>query len=329
MGIGREEDAAPDGGEVGGVGQNPHPAHDSQVAELEDVTARCERVDVDRGEVEGAAHVCEISEVEEAAGLELSRAAGAAVGLPQALGAVGVRSDEVEGPVDVCEVSGVAVARRVDVGHSDRAGRRAVRLPELPAMAIDGSEEQGAVDVGEVLGVLGINAARRADVLDLDCAGGRAVRLPELGVVAAVIGGEVDAVTDGDGLFGLSRDVGGAEDLLGAGGRAVRLPQLVAGGRAVVGGEDQGAVEVGEVLRQARARAGPDVLDELQLGRRRGRRRGAHPEHRGARAECQRTRDRNGGSPDASRDPTGPSSRIGGTATKPCLSLHLVAPPGR
>src|SRR5206468_103048 len=137
----------------------------------------------------------------------------------------------------------------VDVLDQRGAGGGAVALPQLEAVgAVVGAEEQRAADGGQVRGEGTVGAA--VDVLEQHGAGGGAVALPQLDAVGAVAGGEEDDAADGGQVRGRATRraaAGGAGvdvlDQHGAGRGAVALPELVAVD-AVVGGEDQRAVEV-------------------------------------------------------------------------------------
>src|SRR5262249_48891376 len=85
-------------------------------------------------------------------------------------------------PVHLGQVRGVrTVVGGVDVPDHDGAGRRAVALPELPAVApVIGGEEQRPVDVGYV-GETGTAATVQDDVRDPYGAGLGAVTLPQRG----------------------------------------------------------------------------------------------------------------------------------------------------
>src|SRR5262249_12047532 len=123
-------------------------------------------------------------------------------------------------------------------------------LPQLVAVdAVVGREEQRAVDVRQAGGRRAGSAGE--DVLDEDGASGGAVRLSQFLAIDALVGGGEDQVADGGQLIG-GGAVGGAaaqsgEDGLdedGSGNGAVAPPQLRAVD-AVVGGEDENAIEVG------------------------------------------------------------------------------------
>src|SRR5262249_9160114 len=147
----------------------------------------------------------------------------------------------------------------------------AVALPQLGAVAaFVGREEQRAAHVDQV-GGFGAGGAR-SDVLDHDGAGGSSVRLPQLEAVAAVVGrGDQRAADDGRVVreaeavaVGVEGGCGARSDILdeyGAGGGAVALPQLDAVA-AVVGLEEQGAADRGQVGGVGTVGAGVEVVDE-------------------------------------------------------------------
>src|SRR5262249_28086802 len=148
----------------------------------------------------------------------------------------------------------------------DGAVGRAVAFPNLPAInTVNGREEEGAVDVCQVVRVRAYAAG--VNVLDEDGAGLGAIALPQLVSVDTVVGREEQRPVHVGQVLGVGAiDVkfpsvivihGSWVDVLdedGAGFGAVALPQLVASGR-LKGGEEQGAVHVGQVGRIGAAAA--------------------------------------------------------------------------
>src|SRR6516225_5298690 len=114
--------------------------------------------------------------------------------------------------------------------------------------AVVGSKEQGAVHVGQILGIRIARAG--VDVLDHEGAGGGAVALPQFKPVRPVIRLKEQCAVD----IGEPRSLLGAPtrkdvfDEEGPGGSPVALPQLACLG-AVKGCEKQRAVYVLQVVR--------------------------------------------------------------------------------
>src|SRR5262249_54833982 len=141
---------------------------------------------------------------------------------------------------------------------------------------VRGDEPEQAAEVRQVAGRLDERAV--VEVVHDDRAGGGAVALPQLGAVGAVVGREIERAAD-RGQAGRRRRVGNGRqpagprnragvdvgDQGGAGGGAVALPEFGAV-NAVVGGEEEGAADGGQVRRVGRGAAGVDVLDEDRAG---------------------------------------------------------------
>src|SRR5437764_992166 len=140
----------------------------------------------------------------------------------------------------------------MEVLHKDSAGTGAVAFPQLvavdadsDAVEVDGSEEEGAVDVRQVRGTGAAGAG--SNVSDERRARGGAVALPQLVVAEGRVGREQEGAVDVDPGRTVVEADGAREGILdgdGAGGGAVALPRPETVG--VRGHEEEGAVDVGQ-----------------------------------------------------------------------------------